>query len=51
MGESPSIPDRLSREGKDFLSKCFEHDPKNRATAEDLLSQPFLKVSGVAHES
>ncbi len=45
MGETPAIPQRLSREGRDFLSRCFEHDPRNRATAEDLLSQPFLKVS------
>ncbi len=44
MGESPPIPERLSREGKHFLGLCFEHDPRGRATAEDLLNQPFLKV-------
>ena len=44
MGETPAIPERLSKEGQDFLALCFEHDPRARATAEDLLNQPFLKV-------
>ena len=44
MGESPPVPETLNKEGQDFLSKCFEHDPRVRATAEDLLSEPFLKV-------
>ena len=45
MGERPDIPERLSKEGQNFLEKCFVHNPRQRATAEDLLSQPFLKVS------
>lgn len=45
MGESPQIPLKISNEGKEFLALCFEHDPKHRGTAEDLLSEPFLKVS------
>eukprot|EP00095_Tigriopus_kingsejongensis_P011134 maker-scaffold1161_size58349-snap-gene-0.7 protein:Tk11134 transcript:maker-scaffold1161_size58349-snap-gene-0.7-mRNA-1 annotation:"hypothetical protein CAPTEDRAFT_214311" len=43
MGESPPIPQKLSNEGKAFLVQCFDHDPRGRATAEDLLSEPFLK--------
>ncbi|XP_059082749.1 mitogen-activated protein kinase kinase kinase 4-like isoform X4 [Tigriopus californicus] len=43
MGESPQIPLKISNEGKEFLALCFEHDPRNRGTAEDLLSEPFLK--------
>lgn len=50
MGETPPIPDRLSREGKIFLDRCFEHNPKNRATADDLLSEPFLKVGHDIHD-
>ncbi len=44
MGESPEAPERLSKEGQEFLEMSFEHDPKQRATAMDLLSHPFLKV-------
>jgi serine/threonine protein kinase len=44
MGESPEVPDGLSKEGAEFLEMCFEHDPRQRATATDLLSHPFLKV-------
>ena len=33
MGETPAIPERLSKEGQDFLALCFEHDPRARATA------------------
>ncbi len=44
MSRSPTIPEWLSREGKDFLSRCLEHDSKKRATTENLLSQLFLKV-------
>ncbi|XAR57788.1 Mitogen-activated protein kinase kinase kinase [Bertholletia excelsa] len=40
--ESPEIPQKLSEEGKDFLSKCFLKDPRKRWTAEMLLSHPFV---------
>ncbi|XP_071997412.1 mitogen-activated protein kinase kinase kinase 4 isoform X5 [Engystomops pustulosus] len=44
MGHKPPIPDRLSPEGKDFLSHCMESDPKKRWTASQLLDHPFVKV-------
>ncbi|XP_047319048.1 mitogen-activated protein kinase kinase kinase 20-like [Impatiens glandulifera] len=40
--ESPEIPTDMSDEGKDFLGKCFIRDPKQRWTAEELLSHPFI---------
>ena len=40
--ETPTIPDNLSDEGKRFLTKCFVIDPVMRATADDLLSEPFI---------
>ncbi|XP_053566909.1 mitogen-activated protein kinase kinase kinase 4 isoform X2 [Bombina bombina] len=44
MGNTPPIPDRISPEGKDFLSHCLESDPKMRWTASQLLDHPFVKV-------
>ncbi|KAM8947401.1 mitogen-activated protein kinase kinase kinase 4 isoform 2-T2 [Pelodytes ibericus] len=44
MGHKPPIPDRISPEGKDFLSHCLESDPKKRWTASQLLDHPFVKV-------
>ncbi|KAK4710342.1 hypothetical protein R3W88_004855 [Solanum pinnatisectum] len=38
----PQIPEELSEEGKDFLSKCFVQDPRKRWTAEMLLKHPFV---------
>ena len=40
--EIPDIPDELSEEGRDFLSKCFVKDPRKRWTAQMLLSHPFV---------
>ncbi|KAM7278589.1 hypothetical protein ACFE04_005723 [Oxalis oulophora] len=40
--ETPIIPENLSEKGKDFLSKCFCRDPKQRWTVEMLLGHPFL---------
>lgn len=45
MGESPEIPESLSQEGKDFLSHCFQHDPKDRWTGLQLWHDHFCKVS------
>ncbi|KAG7535717.1 Protein kinase domain [Arabidopsis thaliana x Arabidopsis arenosa] len=42
--ELPMIPEELSEQGKDFLSKCFVKDPKKRWTAEMLLHHPFVAV-------
>ncbi|XP_069343760.1 mitogen-activated protein kinase kinase kinase 4 isoform X2 [Eulemur rufifrons] len=44
MGHKPPIPERLSPEGKDFLSHCLESDPKMRWTASQLLDHSFVKV-------
>ncbi|XP_019335334.1 mitogen-activated protein kinase kinase kinase 4 isoform X4 [Alligator mississippiensis] len=44
MGHKPPIPERVSPEGKDFLSHCLESDPKMRWTASQLLDHPFVKV-------
>uniref|UniRef100_F7IHX6 Mitogen-activated protein kinase kinase kinase 4 n=1 Tax=Callithrix jacchus TaxID=9483 RepID=F7IHX6_CALJA len=43
MGHKPPIPERLSPEGKDFLSHCLESDPKMRWTASQLLDHSFVK--------
>ncbi|KAG2283847.1 hypothetical protein Bca52824_055067 [Brassica carinata] len=42
--ELPRIPENLSGQGRDFLSKCFVEDPKKRWTAEMLLNHPFIAV-------
>ncbi|XP_031490826.1 mitogen-activated protein kinase kinase kinase 20-like [Nymphaea colorata] len=39
--ESPEIPAGLSEQGKDFLGRCFEKDPRRRWTAEMLLHHEF----------
>ncbi|KAM9449735.1 mitogen-activated protein kinase kinase kinase 4 isoform 2-T2 [Clarias gariepinus] len=44
MGHKPPIPEKLSTEGKDFLTHCLESDPKCRWTASMLLDHPFVKV-------
>ncbi|XP_010515391.1 PREDICTED: mitogen-activated protein kinase kinase kinase NPK1-like [Camelina sativa] len=49
-GELPKIPEFLSEEGKDFLSKCFVKDPEKRWTAEMLLSHPFVDVDCEEHD-
>ena len=47
MGFTPTEPEHLSEEGKDFLRKCFVQNPRERATAEYLLDHPFTKVRTV----
>ncbi|XP_010464552.1 PREDICTED: mitogen-activated protein kinase kinase kinase 2-like [Camelina sativa] len=42
--EVPLIPEELSEQGRDFLTKCFVKDPKKRWTAEMLLHHPFVAV-------
>ena len=46
--EDPPLPEDLSEEGKDFLDKCFQRDPRQRWTASQLLHHPFLKVASAA---
>ncbi|KAF8012395.1 hypothetical protein BT93_I0522 [Corymbia citriodora subsp. variegata] len=42
--EIPEIPEGLSEQGNDFLTKCFAKNPKKRWTARMLLKHPFLAV-------
>lgn len=37
----PKIP-RISKEGVDFLEKCFQRDPEKRSSAEELLKHDFI---------
>lgn len=45
MGETPEIPESLSQEGQEFVEKCLQHDPKDRASAMELKLHNFCKVS------
>nr|CAH7714390.1 unnamed protein product [Callosobruchus chinensis] len=38
----PEIPEELSDRAKSFIRRCFEPDPDKRATAAQLLEDPFL---------
>ena len=49
--ENPPLPEDLSEEGKDFLDKCFQRDPRKRWTASQLLHHPFLKVPPAANDA
>ncbi|KAK1301425.1 Mitogen-activated protein kinase kinase kinase YODA [Acorus calamus] len=40
--EVPEIPSEMSEEGKDFLRRCFERDPKRRWTSEQLMKHAFV---------
>ncbi|ENN72954.1 hypothetical protein YQE_10425, partial [Dendroctonus ponderosae] len=44
MGRSPDPPENMIDEGLDFLELCFKHDPKERASAQELLAHNFVKV-------
>nr|VVW58194.1 unnamed protein product [Nymphaea colorata] len=43
--ESPEIPSNLSEQGKDFLRRCLERDPRRRWTADMLLRHEFVNLS------
>ncbi|KAJ1384997.1 Protein kinase domain [Sesbania bispinosa] len=43
--ELPAIPDHLSNEGKDFVRKCLQRNPRDRPSASDLLDHPFVKCA------
>ncbi|KAK3222685.1 hypothetical protein Dsin_009710 [Dipteronia sinensis] len=45
MKDTPSIPESLSAEGKDFLRCCFRRNPADRPLASKLLEHQFLKNS------
>lgn len=44
--ELPAIPDHLSNEGKDFVRKCLQRNPRDRPSAIELLDHPFVKSAG-----
>jgi mitogen-activated protein kinase kinase kinase len=52
--QPPSLPCNLSSDGKDFMLRCFERDPRRRPSAAQLLRHPFvaeaLDVVEVAEE-
>ncbi|KAL2457885.1 mitogen-activated protein kinase kinase kinase 20 [Abeliophyllum distichum] len=48
--ELPDIPSKASKEAKDFLKKCLIKNPKERWTADMLLSHPFLASIGDSHQ-
>ncbi|XP_040381088.1 mitogen-activated protein kinase kinase kinase 18-like, partial [Oryza brachyantha] len=41
-GEVPEFPRWLSDDGKDFLARCLQRDPRERWTAEQLLDHRFV---------
>lgn len=43
-GQPPTLPtgDQLSEDGIEFLQRCFERDPKRRATAAELLQTKWI---------
>jgi serine/threonine protein kinase len=40
--ETPSIPSSVSKECKRFLKYCFQRNPFERPSAEELLYHPFV---------
>ncbi|TXG64318.1 hypothetical protein EZV62_011312 [Acer yangbiense] len=40
--QQPNIPEYMSDLGKDFLTRCFARNPRERWTAEMLLNHPYL---------
>lgn len=44
QGNPPQLPskDQLSSEGIDFLRRCFQRDPRKRATAAELLQSEWI---------
>ncbi|KAK1423932.1 hypothetical protein QVD17_19243 [Tagetes erecta] len=41
--EIPTIPDSISEQGRDFVSKCLIRDPKQRWTVKQLVEHPFVQ--------
>ena len=44
QGDPPQLPtqEQLSEQGIDFLKRCFERDPKTRASAVELLQHDWI---------
>jgi mitogen-activated protein kinase kinase kinase 3 len=45
----PEIPERLSADAKDFVRRCCVRNPLQRATCEELVRHPWLRIA-VQHE-
>ncbi|KAK9054346.1 hypothetical protein SSX86_025424 [Deinandra increscens subsp. villosa] len=45
LNRSPTIPETLSSEGKDFLNLCLQRNPEKRSSAALLLKHPFVRCS------
>ncbi|WCJ31081.1 mitogen-activated protein kinase kinase kinase 5 [Euphorbia peplus] len=43
LKDTPPVPEALSPEGRDFLSRCFKRNPAERASASMLLEHRWLK--------
>ncbi|OEL33094.1 Mitogen-activated protein kinase kinase kinase A, partial [Dichanthelium oligosanthes] len=50
-GEVPDFPQWFSKEGKDFLARCFQRDPRERWTAKQLLEHNFVAVGATTTSS
>ncbi|KAJ7967720.1 mitogen-activated protein kinase kinase kinase 2-like [Quillaja saponaria] len=46
-GEVPEIPSFMSKQGRDFLSKCLERDPKERWSVGELLKHGFVEETNL----
>ena len=42
LGMKPRVPPFMSELGKDFLSKCFQRDPRKRCSSELLMRHPYV---------
>ncbi|CAM9788287.1 unnamed protein product, partial [Choristocarpus tenellus] len=42
--DPPPLPESISNDLRNFLLRCFVRDPAKRATAKELLSDPFITV-------
>lgn len=38
----PEVPESMSEKAKTFILRCFQAEPAERATATELLQDPFL---------
>lgn len=45
MGTKPTIPGSLISEGNEFVNKCLETNPEQRATVEHLIMHSFVRIS------
>ncbi|XP_059316135.1 mitogen-activated protein kinase kinase kinase 17-like [Lycium ferocissimum] len=47
--QTPEIPNILSSQARDFLTKCLIRNPKQRWSAKQLLNHPFLEESNLLY--